>query len=129
MRGEARPGSRRWLGAATTLAAWIGVALMPKCPLCIAVVLSGLGVGAAWVPALSPYARSGLWGFAVMALFFTLYAERRRLRGLRAGDGGQARVCSCDASGASPRSGGGAVAKRAAGARPPLRSEPAFARE
>jgi hypothetical protein len=86
---------RRWFGAATSLAAWIGVALMPKCPLCVAVALSGLGVGAAWATALSPYARAGAWGIAAVALLSTLYLERRRFRAQHDTARGQTRVCSC----------------------------------
>ena len=87
--------SRRRFGAATSLAAWIGVALMPKCPLCVAVALSGLGVGAAWATGLSSYARPGAWGVAVAAVLWTLYVEGRRFRARRGNARQQARVCSC----------------------------------
>ena len=88
-----RPPSRRWFGAVTSLAAWIGVALMPKCPLCVAVALSGLGVGAAWATALSPYARAGAWGVAVLAVLGTIYVEGRRFRARGAGERRQRRAC------------------------------------
>jgi hypothetical protein len=90
---ERRARARGWTLAATSVAAWIGVALMPKCPVCVAVLLSGLGLGAAWGAALSPFARSGLWGIAVVALAGTVYMERRRLSARRDPRRENARAC------------------------------------
>jgi hypothetical protein len=91
---DERKRGRRWFGPATSVLGWIGVLLMPKCPLCVAVALSGFGLGAAWATGLSPYVRPGAWGVAGVALVATLYFEWRRLRARRE-DHQQARVCSC----------------------------------
>jgi hypothetical protein len=93
--GDRRSRSRRGFGAATSVAAWIGVALMPKCPLCVAVALSGLGVGAAWATGVSSYLRTGAWSVAVLALLSTLYVETRRFRARRDRAREETRFCSC----------------------------------
>jgi hypothetical protein len=94
-RNDQRVGTRRWFGAASSVAGWIGVALMPKCPLCVAVALSGLGVGATWATALSPYVRGAAWSVAGAALLFTLFMEGRRILRRRASPGRGIREPSC----------------------------------
>lgn len=71
------------LSGATTLGSLVLTALLPKCPLCVAAVLSALGVGAAASTAVAPFVRPlayALMLLAVANLAWTvqrIYARRK----------------------------------------------------
>jgi hypothetical protein len=54
--------------------------LTPKCPLCVAAVLSGLGLGAAGAGAVAPFVRPFAFLLAGLALLSLARAEWRRRR-------------------------------------------------
>src|SRR4029077_10206069 len=67
------------LGAGgTSLAAIVGTALVPKCPLCVAAALSALGIGATAARQMAPFVRTGGVVLAVIAGLTLLYLEWRR---------------------------------------------------
>jgi hypothetical protein len=72
---------------ATSVAAGIGVALLPKCPLCVAALLMSLGMGATGAAILGPIARPGLLALACGALLAGIAYEWRRRRQRRAPTG------------------------------------------
>jgi hypothetical protein len=59
------------------------VALAPKCPLCVAAVLSSLGLGAAAASLLGPLVRPLAIAFALGAVAALVAGERRRLHARR----------------------------------------------
>jgi hypothetical protein len=71
-------GARRLAGASGSLGAIAVAALIPKCPLCIAAVLSALGVGAELSSSVAPIARPLAIVLAVIAVFLVARAEWRR---------------------------------------------------
>jgi hypothetical protein len=82
---------------ATSIAAAIGVALLPKCPLCIAVMLSGAGFGLAGAAAVAPFVRPALVALAVLSavIFARNFVRRLRARRARRGPSG---ACACTRS-------------------------------
>jgi hypothetical protein len=63
------------IGAAT------GAALVPKCPLCVAAILSAAGFGAAGARHLAPFVRGSAFVFgASLAIAFVLFHWRRTRR-------------------------------------------------
>jgi hypothetical protein len=64
--------------AATTL----GVVLLPKCPLCIAAYLAGIGASAGTAALLAPWARPAAWSLLAVSLGSWLFGwlRRRKLR-------------------------------------------------
>jgi hypothetical protein len=81
----ARP--RRRARLAWTLAPWIALAALPKCPLCIVAYLSAIGIGAGIAAplagALIPIARvAAVVSVAAIALYAALAVRRARHRAL-----------------------------------------------
>ncbi len=58
---------RQTLGRATSLATLLSLVFLPKCPLCIAAYLAGLGLGSAAVAFAAPLVRPLAVVLAVMA--------------------------------------------------------------
>ena len=75
-----RDGLRRGASASTSAFAFLGVALMPKCPVCVAAVLSTVGVGATFGAWFAPVARPFGLAVAVLALVVFARSEWRRRR-------------------------------------------------
>jgi hypothetical protein len=73
----------RAAGGATSLGTLIAVALLPKCPLCVAAMLSGLGLGAAAAGRFAPLVRPLGFALVVAALLAVAWVERRRWLGRR----------------------------------------------
>ena len=69
---------RRFGAGGTSLAAIVGTALVPKCPLCVAAALSALGMGAAAAHRMAPFVRTGGVVLAVMAGLTLLVLEWKR---------------------------------------------------
>jgi hypothetical protein len=62
--------------------ATLAVALLPKCPLCVAACLTAFGVGAGAAGAAAPFVRPAALIFALLALSaFAVGAWRARKRG------------------------------------------------
>ena len=78
-----RARSARAAGGATSLGTLLAVALLPKCPLCVAAMLSGLGLGAAATGRLAPLVRPLGLALVVAALLAVAWMEWRRWRGRR----------------------------------------------
>jgi hypothetical protein len=72
--------ARRQLGA-TSLAAIVGTALVPKCPLCVAAALSALGLGAAIAQRIAPFVRTLGFAIGAAAVVTLMVLEWRRRRG------------------------------------------------
>ena len=71
---------RKPLGA-TSLAAIVATALVPKCPLCVAAALSALGLGAAIAQQIAPFVRTLGFTMGAVALVTLIVLEWRRRRG------------------------------------------------
>jgi hypothetical protein len=71
--------SGRISGGVTSVVSLIAAVLLPKCPLCVAVWLSGLGLGAASAFDLAPLIRPALLMVAVSTLVGWAIFERRRM--------------------------------------------------
>lgn len=93
-----KPFVARVAGGVTPVLSLIAAALLPKCPLCIAVWLSGLGIGAASAFDVAPFVRPALLVLAISSLAAWVIVARRRLQA-RADS-----VASCGCSGIPPRS-------------------------
>lgn len=74
---------QRWLRIATPLGSTALLALVPKCPLCVAAVLSSLGLGAAAASFVGPLLRPFAIAFALVAVVALAAGERRRIRARR----------------------------------------------
>lgn len=73
------PDRRTRLASRTTsAAAIIAAALVPKCPLCVAAMLSALGVGSACATFLGGVARPFVFALAALAVVLVGFAELRR---------------------------------------------------
>jgi len=72
-------------GGATSLGTLVAVALLPKCPLCVAALLSGLGLGAAATGRLAPLARPLGIALVAAALLAVAWVEWRRWLARRGG--------------------------------------------
>lgn len=68
---------RRALTTATTA---LGVVLVPKCPLCVAAYLAGIGASAGTAAALAPWARPAAWLLLALSLGGWLFEWSRRRR-------------------------------------------------
>jgi hypothetical protein len=66
--------------AATSIGAFTLAALVPKCPLCVAAMLSAAGVGAAAAHSLAPFLRTGAFAIAFLAIVACVWIEWRRPR-------------------------------------------------
>jgi hypothetical protein len=79
----------RAASASTSAVGFIGVALMPKCPVCVAAALSAIGVGASIGAWLAPIARPLGIAVALIALAVFVRGEwqRRRQRSVAAACG------------------------------------------
>jgi hypothetical protein len=69
---------------ATSLAAIVGTALVPKCPLCVAAALSALGLGAAIAQRVAPFVRTlgfAIGAAALVTLMVLEWGPWRRRRG------------------------------------------------
>lgn len=77
-RGRARAGRGR-AGSALTLALGVALALVPKCPLCIAAYLSVFGLGMAAAGAIAPWCLPLALALIVMSVAWGLrsWPERR----------------------------------------------------
>jgi hypothetical protein len=75
---------RRWLRVVTSVGSTALLALAPKCPLCVAAVLSSLGLGAAAASFLGPLVRPFSIAFVLVAVAALVAGERRRLHARRA---------------------------------------------
>jgi hypothetical protein len=70
--------SGRSARGATSVGTLVAVALLPKCPLCVAATLSALGVGAAAAGTLAPFVRPLGFALIVAAWAAVAWSERRR---------------------------------------------------
>ena len=70
-------------GRAASLGTIVVAALVPKCPLCVAAMLSALGVGSAAAGAIAPAVRPFVFTLAALAVVLLARLEWRRLRGAR----------------------------------------------
>jgi hypothetical protein len=75
---------RRLLSVVTSVGSTALLALAPKCPLCVAAVLSSLGLGAAAASFFGPLLRPFSIAFALVAVTALVVGERRRLQARRA---------------------------------------------
>jgi len=66
-----RAGARR---AATSIGGLIALAVLPKCPLCVAAYLTALGLSASIAALLAPFLRLGALLVVVLALLAGLFA-------------------------------------------------------
>ncbi len=81
---ESKQGApRRGLNLVTSLASTVLLALVPKCPLCVAAVLSSLGLGAAAASFLGPLLRPFAILLVLVAIAALAMGERRRFRARR----------------------------------------------
>ncbi len=101
-----RGGAARALASFTSL---LAAALVPKCPLCVAALLSALGLGAGSASLLAPWLRPFVLGTGGVAILSLVWSERRRLRRLLQPQmrGRAASRCHCSvtaALGAAPSS-------------------------
>ncbi|MEP7052573.1 MAG: hypothetical protein ABJB12_19555 [Pseudomonadota bacterium] len=87
---EARSRSRRFLSgsSASGLGAALAALLVPKCPLCVAALLTLVGMGAPLASAIAPLLRPLLFGLLVVTLLWLLIA---RVHARRSSDAGLAR--------------------------------------
>lgn len=85
-----RDGVVRGASVSTSALAVIGAALMPKCPLCVAAVLSTLGVGLTTRLWVAPMARPLAMAVAVVAVLLVVRGEW-----LRRARHGASRQCAC----------------------------------
>jgi hypothetical protein len=74
-----RQGVARRAGAATSAGAILATLLLPKCPLCIAVLLSSTGLGIAAARFIAAAARPGLWVLAAVSVLVVIWVERGRI--------------------------------------------------
>lgn len=82
-RHDRGPSRLRDLAAvASTTGAFALAALVPKCPLCIAVALSAWGVGATTAGMIAPAVRPGLFAVAVLLVVYAVTRGRSRDGGL-----------------------------------------------
>ena len=70
-------------GRAASLGTIVAAALVPKCPLCVAAMLSALGVGSAAAGAIAPAVRPVVFTLAALAVALLARLEWRRLRRAR----------------------------------------------
>jgi hypothetical protein len=70
--------SARAAGGATSLGTLVVAALVPKCPLCVAALLSSVGVGATVAAQLAPVVRPLGFTLAIAALVAAAVVEWRR---------------------------------------------------
>jgi len=75
-----RDGVRRAARASASIGALVAAALLPKCPLCVAAVLSALGIGASVSASVAPALRPLGIAVAVLALVLFARGEWRRRR-------------------------------------------------
>lgn len=83
---------RRGARASTSVASWLLVALLPKCPLCVAAALSAVGVSASLGALLAPLLRPVAWALAAACAVWLVRAEWRRRRDIRSRE----RTCPCE---------------------------------
>ena len=70
---------------ASSLGTLLAAAFVPKCPLCVAAMLSAIGVGTGAASTIAPVVRPLMFGLALAALALLVRSEWRRLRARRAG--------------------------------------------
>jgi hypothetical protein len=83
MRSRERVGAAKGLPRASSLGTLLAAAFVPKCPLCVAAMLSALGVGTASASVLAPVVRPAVFTLAAAALVVLAWTEWRRLRAKR----------------------------------------------
>jgi hypothetical protein len=71
---------RRAGSALASIGAATGAALVPKCPLCVAAILSAAGFGTAGAHHLAPFIRGAALALAVLLPIAIVLGERRRAR-------------------------------------------------
>jgi hypothetical protein len=79
-----RVAPRRWPSVVSSLGSTVLLALVPKCPLCVAAVLSSLGLGAAAASFLGPLLRPFAILLVLVAVVALAAGERRRVHARRA---------------------------------------------
>jgi len=67
----------------TSAAAIVAAALVPKCPLCVAAMLSALGMGSACAALLGGVARPFVFALAALAVVLVGFVELRRFASSR----------------------------------------------
>lgn len=85
-RSGLRPGQAG--GAASSLAALLGLLLVPKCPLCVAAYLASLGLSAGLAAAAAPLIRPFAWALCAAALAAVAWAWLKRPSGTPANEAG-----------------------------------------
>jgi hypothetical protein len=86
-------------GAVSSVGAVLALALLPKCPLCVAAYLVGLGVSVSAAQSAAPFVRPAAWALAIvasLALAAGIWRSRKRPTPSRAEASDQQRGTCCD---------------------------------
>jgi len=90
---------RRSIGRASSTSASLGtvllVALMPKCPLCVAAALTAIGLGTSLASGLSPFVRPLVFALLAVTAAFAAYAWYPSVRRHRVKDVSPPRRSCC----------------------------------
>lgn len=84
---------RRVFGGGSSAFAFLALVLAPKCPLCIAALLSGLGLGAGVAGSIAPLLRPLAFALGGLALVWLARVEWRARRARERGE--SARISAC----------------------------------
>jgi hypothetical protein len=97
-RGDVVSVALRMLRSVGSLGGLLVALLLPKCPLCVAAVLTGAGVGAAAAGVLAPYLKPAAYALSLI-LFVAVLLRERSAMARRA----RAQSCCCSQSSAKER--------------------------